>query len=215
MSTVLDTPLVHKSFSSILKEITPGCHIYDNPNQQSTKLPAWFIIHRDPVSIRRDLDKRAWLTYGIDLYYMLELNQPRTFDQYSAIADALNTSLVYLDIYGTNYKTHVIDRSWALQLDCLKYSVTLQFRVSVGAGVEEKMQTISTEVFLKTVNEIRARYGMPPVDANGQPIAQTPQTGAQTATDSTQANENGTDGQAPGDAQNDEQGANSGANTGG
>lgn len=150
MGVVLDTPLVHKSFSDVINKITPGAHIYDNPNQQGTKLPAWFIVHRDPVTITRDLDKRAWLTYGIDLYYMLELNMPRTFDSYSAVADALNTELKYLTIYGTQFKTHVIDRSWQLKLDCLCYSTTLKFRVSETEEPETKMQVIEDlAVFLK------------------------------------------------------------------
>lgn len=150
MGVVLDTPLVHKSFSDVINKITPGAHIYDNPNQQGTKLPAWFIVHRDPVTITRDLDKRAWLTYGIDLYYMLELNMPRTFDSYSAVADALNTELKYLTIYGTQFKTHVIDRSWQLKLDCLCYSTTLKFRVSESEEPETKMQVIEDlAVFLK------------------------------------------------------------------
>lgn len=150
MGVVLDTPLVHKSFSDVINKITPGAHIYDNPNQQGTKLPAWFIVHRDPVTITRDLDKMAWLTYGIDLYYMLELNMPRTFDSYSAVADALNTELKYLTIYGTQFKTHVIDRSWQLKLDCLCYSTTLKFRVSETEEPETKMQVIEDlAVFLK------------------------------------------------------------------
>jgi len=150
MGVVLDTPLVHKSFSDVINKVTPGAHIYDNPNQQGTKLPAWFIVHRDPVTITRDLDKRAWLTYGIDLYYMLELNMPRTFDSYSTVADALNTELKYLTIYGTQFKTHCIDRSWQLKLDCLCYSVTLKFRVSETEEPETKMQVIDDlAVFLK------------------------------------------------------------------
>lgn len=150
MGIVLDTPLVHKSFTSVLQKITPDAHIYDNPNQQGTKIPAWFIVHREPVTIERDLDKRAWLTYGIDLYYMLDYNLPRTFDSYSSVADALNTELKYLTIYGTTFKVHVQNRSWSLQLDCLRYSTTLKFRVSETEEPETKMQVIEDlAVFLK------------------------------------------------------------------
>lgn len=150
MGIVLDTPLVHKSFTSVLQKITPNAHIYDNPNQQGTKIPAWFIVHREPVTIERDLDKRAWLTYGIDLYYMLDYNLPRTFDSYSSVADALNTELKYLTIYGTTFNVHVQNRSWSLQLDCLRYSTTLKFRVSETEEPETKMQVIEDlAVFLK------------------------------------------------------------------
>ena len=199
MGIVLDTPLVHKSFTSVLNRITPDAHIYDNPNQQGTKLPAWFIVHREPVTIERDLDKRAWITYGIDLYYMLDYNLPRTFDSYSSVADALGTELKYLTIFGTNYKVHIQQRSWSLQLDCMRYSVTLKFRVSETEEPETKMQVITTEMFLKTLNEIRARYGMPPVDIHGDPLPKTPTLGGQNLT---QTNENKPDGQTPGNGQN-------------
>lgn len=149
MAIVVDTPLVHKSLSTFLLSITPDVNIYDNPNQQGTKIPAWFIVHRSPVSIVREIG-RAWLTYEIDLFYMSNLNMTNTFDVYSSIADRLNTAFEYLPIFGTNFVTHVLDRSWALQLDCLRYSITLKFRVSRDTKLEEKMRVIeSLTVFLK------------------------------------------------------------------
>ena len=149
MSIEVTTPLIHKSLSSFLLGITPGANIYDNPNQQGTKIPAWFIVHRSPVTIVREIG-RAWLTYEIDLYYMLQLNLPNTFDQYAAIADSLNTSFEYLTIFGTTSKIHVLERNWSLQLDCLKYSITLKLRVSRETVLCEKMRVIEDlQVFLK------------------------------------------------------------------
>lgn len=151
MSIVIDTPLVHKSIATVLASIDPSAYIYDNPNQQATKLPAWFIIHREPVKIEREIN-RAWLVYSLDLFYMREYNTPRLFDDYATIADSLNTAFVYLPIYGyESIKTQVYEREWGLQLDALKYSITLRFRVSQDAVPVEKMQVISDlAVFLKT-----------------------------------------------------------------
>ena len=44
MPVVVDTPLIHKSLSAYLLTLTPNANIYDNPNQQGTKIPAWFIM---------------------------------------------------------------------------------------------------------------------------------------------------------------------------
>lgn len=149
MPVVVDTPLIHKSLSAYLLTLTPNANIYDNPNQQGTKIPAWFIVHRSPVSIVREIG-RAWLTYEIDLYYMLQLNMTNTFDQYAYIADQMNTSFEYLNIFGTESKIHVLERSWGLQLDCLKYSITLKLRVSRSTVLNEKMRVIEDmQVFLK------------------------------------------------------------------
>ena len=154
MSIVIDTPLVHKSIATVAKSIDGNAYIYDNPNQQATKLPAWFIVHREPVRIEREIG-RAWVVYSIDLFYMLEYNIPRLFDNYTAIADSLNTSLIYLPIFGNpSIKTQVYDREWSLQMDALKYSFTLRFRVSVDTVLAEKMQVIEDLlIFLKTLNK--------------------------------------------------------------
>jgi hypothetical protein len=150
----IDTQLIHKSIALLLKSINSNAYIYDNPNQQATKLPAWFITHREPVKIEREIG-RAWLIYSIDLFYMLEYNTPRLFDDYASVADSLNTSLIYLPIFGQeNVKTQVYDREWSLQLDALKYSFTLRFRVKQNTILDEKMQVIEDiNVFLKNQNE--------------------------------------------------------------
>jgi hypothetical protein len=160
MPVVVDTPLIHKSLSAYLLTLTPDANIYDNPNQQGTKIPAWFIVHRSPVSIVREIG-RAWLTYEIDLYYMLQLNMTNTFDQYAYIADQMNTSFEYLNIFGTESKIHVLERSWGLQLDCLKYSITLKLRVSRSTVLNEKMRVIEDmQVFLKNQPPEPERYAI-------------------------------------------------------
>lgn len=153
MAIVIDTPIVHKSIATVLKAIDGQAYIYDNPNQQATKLPAWFIIHREPVKIEREIS-RAWLVYSLDLFYMLEYNTTRLFDDYARIADDLNTSLIYLPIYGKDIKVQVYEREWGLQPDALRYSITLRFRVRQDTVLDEKMQVIeSLDVFLKNQRE--------------------------------------------------------------
>ena len=154
MAIIINTPVIHKSYASVLSRIDPNALIFDNPNQQGTKLPAWFIVHREPVSSTCAIDGYQWLVYAIDIYYMVEYNKPRLYDEYAAIADQLDLELEYLPIYGTDTVVHVFDRSWELAMNALKYSTTLRLRVHPSVQREPYMQVIENlEVFLKMQNE--------------------------------------------------------------
>lgn len=154
---IVDTALVHRSIATVCAATVPDSYIYDNPNQQGTKLPCWFIVHREPVSIERENQRRAWLIYSVDLYYMLELNTPRIFDAYSTVADALDSALTYLPVYGTtNTLIHVYDRSWELAMNCLKYSMTLRIRCSPDLPPPSMMGTLTMDVFLKHIPRVVA-----------------------------------------------------------
>lgn len=152
MPISIDTPTIHKSYATVLSQIDPNAVIFDNPNQQGTKLPAWFIVHREPVSSTCAIDGYQWLVYAIDIYYMVEYNKPRLFDEYAAIADQLDLNIEYLPVYGTDGKlVHVFDRSWELAMNALKYSTTLRLRVRPGTTPAPYMNVIENfEVFIKT-----------------------------------------------------------------
>lgn len=152
MAVIIDTPTIHKSIAQILSQIDSTATIFDNPNQQGTKLPAWFIVHRTPVSITPEINNRFFLVYSIDIYYMLEYNLPRLYDQYTDIADQLDLALVYLPIYnGDGALIHVYERNWELALNALKYSITLRIRVTPQVEREPYMRVIeSLDVFIKT-----------------------------------------------------------------
>ena len=155
MSIAINTATIHKSFASILLSITPSAHVYDNPNQQNTKLPAWFIVHREPTRVEEENQFRYILTYSIDLYYLEQLNGTRTFDAYSSIADQLDYDLHYLEIYGSNgSKIHVLNREWSMELEALKYSTTLKIRVKRDEITAPDMEVIeSLETFIKRYHE--------------------------------------------------------------
>lgn len=151
----ISTALVHRSLAAVCAATTPDAHIYDNPNQQGTKLPCWFIVHREPVSIIRENQRRAWLVYAVDLYHMRELNTPRLFDEYSAVGDALDSVLTYLPVYGTtDTLLHVYERSWELAMNCLKYSLTLRVRCAPDLPPPSMMETLTMDVFLKSIPRI-------------------------------------------------------------
>ena len=154
MSITINTPIIHKSLAQLVLSITPSAYVFDNPNQQGTNLPAWFIVHREPVGVREHLHSRYWLEYHIDLYYMLDFNLPHLFDDYSSIADQLSEITEYLPIYGyEGVVTHFYERSWGMYMDALKFSFTLKFRVTKDTQPVETMQVIeSLDVFLKNMN---------------------------------------------------------------
>lgn len=150
--TQITTRLIHDSFASVINEIDSNAHVYDNPNQQGTELPAWFIVHRSPVEIQRTHGiYRTMLVYYIDIWYMLKQNITMLYDQYTTIAEQLDSKLTYLTIFGTDQKIHVFDRSWGLEMNAMKYSTTLKIRVKEVFGKPDpKMLVIEDlSVFLK------------------------------------------------------------------
>lgn len=155
MAIIIDTPTIHKSLAQLVLSLTPNACVYDNPNQQGTHLPAWFIVHREPVDIKEDLHGRWWLNYHIDLFYMLDFNGPHLFDDYAAIADQLGEISEYLPIYGyENVVTHTYERSWGMYMDALKFSMNLKFRVTKDATPPAFMEVIEDlRVFLKGLKQ--------------------------------------------------------------
>lgn len=151
MAITINTQTIHASIAAVLKEIDAEANIFDNPNQQGTPYPAWFIVHRSPVEIQKEIGRYV-LVYQIDIWYMLKQNITRLYDQYSSIAEQLDDKLEYLPIYGTNNAlVHVYDRSWGLELNALKYSITLRLRVSRDKTPDVYMQVIEDlQTFIKT-----------------------------------------------------------------
>lgn len=153
MSIEITPQLIHSSFASVIRSIDKDAHIYDNPNQQGTEIPAWFIVHRAPVEIQRMHGiYRTLVTYSIDIWYMVQQNITRLWDIYSGIANQLDAKLTYLPIYETNVKLHVYDRSWSMEMNAMKYSTTLRIRTSESNGgpPPSKMDVLEDlSVFLK------------------------------------------------------------------
>ena len=153
MGIQLSTQLIHSSYASVIKEIDPSAQIYDNPNQQGTSVPAWFIVHRSPVEVQRTLGVyRTLLIYSIDIWYMLEQNITCLYDKYSDIAERLDQCIVYLPVFGApGVKLHVYDRSWGLEMNAMKYSTTLRIRVREELSKPDPRMLVidDLKVFLK------------------------------------------------------------------
>ena len=162
MPVEIDTQIIHASYAAVINKIDPEAHIYDNPNQQGTELPAWFIVHRSPVEVRKDLGRinhgsRFDITYSIDIWYMLKQNITRLYDQYTVIAEQLDAQLEYLPVFNSDAVLHVHDRVWSLEMNALKYSTTLRFKVYTNnpdAINYPKVDVITgPDIFLKNQSE--------------------------------------------------------------
>lgn len=160
MPIEISTQIIHNSFAAVINKIQPNANIYDNPNQQGTTYPAWFIVHRSPVELQRHVGKRNngnryLITFQIDLWYMLQQNITRLFDQYTQIAEQLAYHLQYLPIFGSDAVTQVYDQSWSLELNALKYSTTIKLRVYTDEKfVFTPMEVIyDFETYIKGQNE--------------------------------------------------------------
>lgn len=151
MPIQIDTQVIHSSIASVLNGIDSTAQIFDNPTQQGTPYPAWYIVHRAPVERQREVGNRYVLVYQIDIWYMLQQNITRMFDQYTAVAEQLQQSIEYLPIYGYNNVTvHTYENSWGLEMNAMKYSITLRLRCSRATVPDVKMAVIDNlEVFLK------------------------------------------------------------------
>ena len=157
MPIELSTQLIHASIASVLNRIDPNAEIFDNPTQQGTPYPAWYIVHRAPVERQRECGNRYVLVYQIDIWYMLQQNITRMYDQYTAIAERLQEEIEYLPIYGyENVLIHTYENSWGLEMNAMKYSITLRIRCSRSASPDVKMAVIEDlDVFIKSLGRLK------------------------------------------------------------
>lgn len=160
MGIELSTQLIHASIAQVLHEIVPEAEIFDNPNQQGTPYPAWFIVHRSPVEIRREI-RRYYITYYIDVWYMIQQNITQMFDKYTAVAEQLADKMEYIPLYGyPGVVLHTFETSWSLEMTAMKYSLTLRLVCSRDGAVMPKMEVIEDfQTFIKGLGKLkRIRY---------------------------------------------------------
>lgn len=149
MTVQISTQIIHASIASVINQVEANANIYDNPNQQGTTYPAWFIVHRSPVEVRRDFGRhnggnRYELTYQIDIWYMIQQNITCLFDKYTAVAEDLDSKIEYLPIFNSDAVVHLYDRSWSLEMNSMKYSFTLKLRVYSDKRITPEPEEILT-----------------------------------------------------------------------
>ena len=137
---------IASSLAAYLAPTFPGVTFYEDPNQQGTQLPCFFLQQRyNQTSIRTG--GYFFYVLGLDLTYLQEYNLPNRQQLYEQAAGALDLvmeTFPYSD--GTSSTTTLIrtyDRGWTIDKDALHYKFELHLRVSIPESAV-KMQTIES-----------------------------------------------------------------------
>lgn len=120
---------VAKSLAAYLSPVLPGVTMYEDPNQQGSRMPCMFLQQR---YVRTQLRQAGrWLrTIGLDLTYLEDYNLPDLQRRYQAAAEALDLvmeTIPYTDGVGdgtTLLRTY--DRMWTIDLDAMHYKFELR-----------------------------------------------------------------------------------------
>lgn len=145
MKPKITNSLISSALSDILAENFPDSTIYDNPNQQNTELPAWFINYIPGSSIQKAVNNRYWRSLHIDLVYLLEYDLPDVYDQYRDAAEKLD-EVLELFTYTQDDQEYLIrtyDRNWRMDLSALHYELRLDLRVSLEKPKDPVMERIA------------------------------------------------------------------------
>lgn len=140
----ISNSLINEALAGMLQKYFPQCDVYDNPNQQNTKLPAWFIQYVPDSSITKEINNRYIRTFEIDLVYLVEYNVPDLYDQYREAAETLDEVMgMFQYIYENNaFFIHTFNRNWRIDLDALHYRLKLKIRASLQQTDNPVMETI-------------------------------------------------------------------------
>ena len=140
----ISLPTITAALSDFLKNNFPDSTVYNNPNQQNTTLPAWFINFMPSSGIGKQVDNRYLRTLYVDLVYLLDYNLTDLYDQYTGAAEILDENLE-LFTYVNNDDSYLIrtyERKWNMGLADLHYKFKLDIRVSLSEPDNAKMLTI-------------------------------------------------------------------------
>lgn len=144
MNLTVDT--VAQSLAAYLAPYFPGVTFYENPNQQGTQAPCFFLQTRYS-SIKLQQGGRWLRTLGLDLTQLQDYNLPNLQQLYQAAAEQLDLvmeTFPYSD--GTTEGPVLLrtyDRDWRIDLDALHYKFELRAFVSLPAEPAEKMETMT------------------------------------------------------------------------
>ena len=143
----LTVSTISKSLADYLAPILPGAAMYEDPNQQGSQPPCWFLQTRYN---RLKLETGGyWLrTLGLDLTYLLDYNLPDLQRQYQAAAEVLDLVMETFPYSDGSSEGQVLlrtyDREWTVDLDAMHYKFELRERVNIPEQFV-KMQTMDLD----------------------------------------------------------------------
>lgn len=114
------------SISGVLKENYPDIPAYNNPSQQGTDVPCFFIFFM-PTEMENQMGGRFMRNIGIDIVYLVERNDPDAHDQLVSVADRLDFVLEFIPYEPGKLRTY--DREWKIDDGELHYQFTVKATV--------------------------------------------------------------------------------------
>jgi hypothetical protein len=145
--TEISLHIISKALADLLIGLFPGAAVYDNPQQQKTALPAWFINFMPGSGVNKEIGNRYMRTLRVDLVNLEDYNLPDLYDRYKHAAEVLDQSLEFFSFTGSDgnvYMLHAHDRQWRMDLSAMHYEFRLDLRVSLDLPPDTAMQTIDS-----------------------------------------------------------------------
>lgn len=151
--TLISINSVIDAIAGNLRDKAGATYVYNNPNQQNTQYPCWFINLVPTNSIDRVTMARNLRSLTIDLVYHEQINEIILFDNYIAQAEILDEKLLFID-YPYSFrddegntisgiaKIRTIERHWTIDRTALHYMFTLPFHVTIKEEEHIKMMRI-------------------------------------------------------------------------
>lgn len=116
------------SIAGVLKAEYPDIPIYNNPSQQGTEVPCFFVFFM-PTEIEKQIGRRFMRNIGIDIVYLVEKNDPDAHDKMVSAADTLDCALEFI-LYEGKEKLRTFDREWKIDDGELHYQLKIKAVVS-------------------------------------------------------------------------------------
>lgn len=133
---------VAKSLADYLAPAFPGVAFYQDPNQQGTAAPCFF-LQQTEETLTKETGGYYLRTIGLDLTYLERYNLPNLQQLYQAAAETLDLMLDTFP-YTDGEETALVrayDRNWRIDLDAMHYEFEIRERVRIPEDWP-KMQTI-------------------------------------------------------------------------
>ena len=139
---IFTTSTIAQSLAAYLAPYFPGVTFYENPNQQGTETPCFFLQQRDADTKLRQGGR--WIRQiRLDLTYLEDYNLPNLQQLYEAAAEILDPimeTFPYTDGTTTTL-LRTYDRTYTIDLDALHYKFELQVWVELP-GTFNPMQAM-------------------------------------------------------------------------
>lgn len=131
---IFTTTKVATSLANYLDSVLPNTNFYEGPNQQDTETPAMFIQQRF-ADIKLRIAGRYLRHIGLDLVYILDLNDVNMQRDYESVAEKMDLALETFTYWDGSYDAddkpvtaliRTYNRSWRIDVNELHYKLELE-----------------------------------------------------------------------------------------